>query len=86
MTLTGNVKMYVPGKLFNVQKIVLDIGTGFYVEKVCAQRGVAVCDMMSCTGNDDVIKDGPAAMSERLAKCVWAEKRAGLVAAVGEGL
>jgi prefoldin alpha subunit len=26
--------LYVPGKLANVEKVVVDIGTGYYVEKV----------------------------------------------------
>ena len=28
--------MYVPGKLKNTDKVLVDVGTGFYVEKVCA--------------------------------------------------
>ena len=28
--------MYVPGKLKDTSKVLVDIGTGFYIEKVCA--------------------------------------------------
>ena len=35
ISLTGGHQMYVPGKLKNTDKVLVDIGTGFYVEKVC---------------------------------------------------
>lgn len=31
--------MYVPGKLSDVERVLIDIGTGYYVEKVRAARG-----------------------------------------------
>jgi prefoldin alpha subunit len=30
--------LYVPGKLSNVEKVIVDIGTGYYVEKVRHKR------------------------------------------------
>ena len=35
--------MYVSGKLKNVAKVLVDIGTGYFVEKVSLSRPVHIC-------------------------------------------
>ena len=34
LVVLSNYQMYVPGKLKNCDKVIVDVGTGYYVEKV----------------------------------------------------
>uniref|UniRef100_A0A8B9G2I9 Prefoldin subunit 5 n=1 Tax=Amazona collaria TaxID=241587 RepID=A0A8B9G2I9_9PSIT len=49
-------EMYVPGKLSDVERVLIDIGTGYYVEKVKGQGGDAVGFGPSMKGREKVME------------------------------
>ena len=50
--------LYVPGTLADTENVIVDVGTGFYVEKVClASQALSICtDEVRFQGTADAIK------------------------------
>lgn len=46
MPLTNS--LYVPGKLADPENVIVDVGTGYYVKKVCTDRAHASCVPHAC--------------------------------------